>query len=1425
MQRRKTIRKSFFGLIKKRFWFLVVLVFFFRKLYGVPDAITDLKVISVNWRSLTLQWTAPQSVEPVVMYEIRCSTYRILTNELDWQNNSSENSYPYRVVIDTSPLSGQLTSYTFFNLTNSKTYFFAIKSATHTHTDGELSLIDSNPFRPYGTPFNSQPQQGFNLMEPIGGDIVISDKIEFKWGDSLDFDMNYGDILQYEVYYSTFSAGLYAATPPSLNGATIIANISTNNYTLNAKVLTDNLTYYWRVKCIDIEGAYSWSMQDESQGKFVINHTSDPPSVVELFSPAIGSTVSFVSGGIFFDWSDAIDPDPQESEISYKLNVSSIGPMSGFNVAAWDFYYSSMNLTSILGDSWKENTTYWWYIMAVDGIGLTSRSTTGYFVVNNVNDFPIPNNLLSIGTTISIYPPPMVNTLNPVFNWTPTYDPDPYSSVYYQLIISTVSTEPEELNSVYYTDTSKLKYSTYYHLLDFSLDEEVTYYWRIKIWDEVYNDFSYSTTTYWFFTNSINLPPVAASLYSPLNNSTTRYFLPVFEWECGSDPDIDGGVSSQTLVYWNIYSTTTVVLTPGTTFYLPSQPLLNYTTYYWKVITYDNGVPSPVLSAESEEYKFLVLNNPPINFNLQLPQIGEIVSTSDITFLWLASSDNEGQQIRYRVDYSSYADFSFYVSSWTTSNSELLNILQDNTTFYWRVVAFDDEILNPTFCNATFYFVLDYIPQNPQPFNLSSPAHNSTLLYPITTFYWQATSDPDPFEKVVYEIKISTKQDFSVIYHSSSGVKENFYFLGRDKLGVNTTYYWYVIAISSRSGQTVSNSTFTFFVKNLPPLVPELFYPIDEEIITASVITLQWKESDDWEKDAFVYWLNVSTTEGTFWQRQELSSTTLTFDLSLQDDTTYYWYVVAIDTYSNISSSQTRVFFARYNLQPPTPPQLLDPLDKVIVLPYTFRWSTSTDMDLFDFVRYRIEISNREDFTTKVIISSSVLSQYVLDSYLLPAGTYYYRIIAYDSDFLEALSSSSSFVLRPYDIALLYPNNNEMLNTLPQFSWSKEEPIVYGDTITYRIMISSYSNFSCKIEHLTTSNEYKIGMVLFGNTTYYWKVVATDSYLREFTSEVRTFITPPTTPQDPSDITISQISSKVHLSWKKVEYNTNGSALLDLCCYNIYRTIDFTSGKLELLGYTTNTFFVDTTAGNVEYYYIIKTKNFWNVESYGNNLVRLYNSEPAIIFTSSERDVVIATSRKEVGDIIITISRKKELETSTYPAYYIISSSGTLNNKLPNFVEVVITKPDITKNYEVEYFDGITWQPMFAKDFSQNKVVIKTQYLGSYRLVEKSLITEELTVLGCSPKKKIITPNGDGINDEINFIYSSEAVLFGELYDISGKKVCTLKQKQNNVLYFDGKDERNNYILPGVYIYNIKVKFLNSTLAEKQFSGTIVIKY
>ncbi len=109
--------------------------------------------------------------------------------------------------------------------------------------------------------------------------------------------------------------------------------------------------------------------------------------------------------------------------------------------------------------------------------------------------------------------------------------------------------------------------------------------------------------------------------------------------------------------------------------------------------------------------------------------------------------------------------------------------------------------------------------------------------------------------------------------------------------------------------------------------------------------------------------------------------------------------------------------------------------------------------------------------------------------------------------------------------------------------------------------------------------------------------------------------------------------------------------------------------------------------------------------------------------------------------------------------------------------------------------------------------------LGSLRLSWSAESLGGISLDDVSPR--IITPNGDQLNDVVFFKFSDSIIgipLETNVVDINGGKISELQYKpgMDDVLMWDGKDAGGRVVPAGIYIYSIK-------LGGHQATGTVVV--
>ena len=278
--------------------------------------------------------------------------------------------------------------------------------------------------------------------------------------------------------------------------------------------------------------------------------------------------------------------------------------------------------------------------------------------------------------------------------------------------------------------------------------------------------------------NNNNIVPAAPILSSPPNNTVGPSQPLTLSWypsDFASSYKIQ--ISSDQNFSTQIFDTTVAKSVSAIV-----QNLSPHNKYYWRVMASDNAG----VSSFTSPYSF-VTSGPPLSTPVLIsPSDGGGVIANDVQFIW-RSSQNAGS---YLLSVSTSSDFcDNYVSKTLTDTSFVLNNLENEMKYYWRVKAFpkDGNFTESSFSPIKSFSTSESLPEIPEAI---SPANGAVNISINPTLVWQPASYANN-----YEVRLSATSNLSSPWKDISGITLNN--LTIDSLSYKTTYYWDVRAINS----------------------------------------------------------------------------------------------------------------------------------------------------------------------------------------------------------------------------------------------------------------------------------------------------------------------------------------------------------------------------------------------------------------------------------------------------------------------------------------------------------------------------------------------------------------------------------------------------------------------------------------------------
>lgn len=498
------------------------------------------------------------------------------------------------------------------------------------------------------------------------------------------------------------------------------------------------------------------------------------------------------------------------------------------------------------------------------------------------------------------------------------------------------------------------------------------YYWMIVATD-IHNTITVGPL-WWFTTQpNPNQPPCTPYDPHPFDQQDYVNTTPTLSWSC-NDPNNDEITYDIYLDAWD--QTPDIRIShnqTASTYTITDQPLLFHTRYYWRVIAWDNHgalTVGPVWQFTTQPRQ----NTPPVPPHSPQPSDAAKNIPITVTLTWNAT-DPDGDMLTYDL-YFGATNPPLKQESNRSVSYYYPGPLQLNTTYFWRVIAWDNQYASSQGPLWSFTTTQNpnrppNTPSTPTPPDLSTNQNTTLFLRTLVT-----DPDNDPLRVTFYNaatnsiIGTTTTTSGSLATVSWSG------------LAPQTTYRWYAIAndtlLSNRS------ETWTFTTRAVSPPTAHAGGPyrglVNQSLIfdgrnSHSNIGNNQSLRFDWRFFANDTWrMNLGPQPSFTYSKTGLFSVELRVTDSQGNQAT-----------NTTSATITTPFIV---IVPTTPKDKQDnvPVSQNITWNVTNPYNTKVTMDVFFGSK-----------TPLPLVSRNITQTYFEPSELQYDTTYYWRVFAYDS--------------------------------------------------------------------------------------------------------------------------------------------------------------------------------------------------------------------------------------------------------------------------------------------------------------------------------------------------------------------------------------------------------------------------------------------
>jgi len=898
---------------------------------------------------------------------------------------------------------------------------------------------------------------------------------------------------------------------------------------ITARDLKDNLQYYISIRASDGVEYSNWS----PAAGFLVNRINEPPRRFKLTAPADKISVNAPPTLI---WEKSGDPDDGLGT-GIKEYLLEIATQSDFRdldtcvvlpytVSKWTF------------ENCQNHRHYFWRVIARDEMGVLRPSDHLFSFVTNFGNLP-PESPFD--------PRPIrAQFIQPTdyLEWTFGNDPDGDMSFSCEITIWDIA-EPDRQMTVLLSDSlleqardgivDGLSYkndrSVRFRLnrindTQFLQDNQI-YGWRLKINDRwggsIETDWDETT---FHFDDGINQPPLSPMEGFNPNGIVIATHTPELSWAPASDPDVADRLRYEIILIRDRGFSGRTYISEETT-YDQNQikirtPLLENRQYFWRVRSIDLA---GVKSAWSKINTFWVNE---INEAPQRPirtihprNFDEINPKSH--FWWLPSDDPDpGDQLTYQIECSETPNFEVPLFTYRVEKTRLvqdfekerplppkaigisiydipqINLLKDNTLYYWRIRAFDPSGLSGMSASRPIRVAFNY--QNDPPLRVNggfSPANDVIIRTLRPEIRWEASSDPDfrDYQRnMTYQIKISSDSQFpedaTRIYTTAPG--QTAYTIPAD-LTENDRWFYRVRACDQHGSFSPWSALSTFItdaISEPPHPITAGFLPKDSMVVETTRPLISWLpagDPDPGQEERDLYYLiryyeaDHNKKGGQVASKPGATSTHLP---ELKEDLYYYYQIAAVDPDGNRSEWSPAICFGVNAIeQAPDFFQLISPFygQDSVAMNAGFIWRAARDKDPGGRLIYTLFYATDSLFSNEsyeIVLEQSVndsIIAYYPPGQLRYATRYFWKVLVADNSGNQRWGSETNrrpFVFSTIGTRLLPYNQSQHCHLYQNYPnpFNIDTMIKYEVPVYETVDITIYDLIGMKIKTLASGS-------------------------------------------------------------------------------------------------------------------------------------------------------------------------------------------------------------------------------------------------------------------------------------------------------------------------------------------------------------------